>query len=143
MKEITIYGDNRHEKATKSRIACRGILIRDGKLSEWVQAPEKTNAKNPRHAFGMIEPGHYLLLSVLGRMKTSIGCGLPLMADMMKERGVVEALNLDGGNTLAIIFNGRMLNKLATWENKKFVRTVTSLIGVGKSESVTTAVKGE
>ena len=32
MKEITIYGDNRHEKATKSRIACRGILIRDGKL---------------------------------------------------------------------------------------------------------------
>lgn len=122
-------------------VFCFGpVLISEGEISpllEWYQT------LSPRQALGMIEPGHYLLLSVLGRMKTSIGCGLPLMADMMKERGVVEALNLDGGNTLAIIFRGRMLNKLATWENKKFVRTVTSLIGVGKSESVTTAVKGK
>ncbi len=122
-------------------VFCFGpVLISGGEISpllEWYQT------KSPRQALGMIEPGHYLLLSVLGRMDSSIGCGLPLMAEMMKERGVVEALNLDGGNTLAIIFRGRMLNKLATWENKKFVRTVTSLIGVGKSETVTTAVKGE
>ena len=122
-------------------VFCFGpVLLSEGEISpllKWYQT------KSPRQALGMIEPGHYLLLSVLGRMDSSIGCGLPLMAEMLKERGVVEALNLDGGNTLAIIFRGRMLNKLATWENKKFVRTVTSLIGVGKSESVTTAVKGE
>jgi FMN phosphatase YigB (HAD superfamily) len=53
---------------------------------------------------------------------------------MLKARGVTEAFNLDGGNTLALIFNGRMLNKLATWENRKFVRTVTSLIGIGHTE---------
>ena len=34
-------------------------------------------------------------------------------------------------HTLALIFNGRMLNKLATWQNREFVRTVSSLIGVG------------
>lgn len=27
MKEIAIYGENRHEKATKTRIACRGIIL--------------------------------------------------------------------------------------------------------------------
>ena len=122
-------------------VFCFGpVLISEGQISPLLKWYE---TKSPRQALGMIEPGHYLLLSVLGRMDTSIGCGLPFMAQLMQERGVVEALNLDGGNTLAIIFRGRMLNKLATWKNKKFVRTVTSLIGVGKSESVVSAEMGE
>jgi exopolysaccharide biosynthesis protein len=54
---------------------------------------------------------------------------------MMKERGVTQALNLDGGNTMALIFRGRMLNKLATFKKKNFVRTVTSLIGIGHTEN--------
>ena len=53
---------------------------------------------------------------------------------MMKERGVTQALNLDGGNTMALIFRGRMLNKLATYKRRNFVRTVTSLIGIGYTE---------
>lgn len=32
MKEIVIYGENRHEKATNTRIACRGVTLRDGKI---------------------------------------------------------------------------------------------------------------
>lgn len=32
MKTICIYGDNRHETFTKTRIACRGIVLQDGKL---------------------------------------------------------------------------------------------------------------
>lgn len=32
MKEIVIYGDNRQETATRTRIACRGVLIRDGNI---------------------------------------------------------------------------------------------------------------
>lgn len=122
-------------------VFCFGpVLLSEGEVSpllEWYQT------KSPRQALGMIEPGHYFLLSVLGRISTSAGCGLPLVAEMLRQRGVVEALNLDGGNTLALVFRGRMLNKLATWNNKKFVRTVTSLIGVGTSESVTTAQMGE
>ena len=35
---------------------------------------------------------------------------------------------------MALIFRGRMLNKLATYKNKKFVRTVTSVIGIGHTE---------
>lgn len=32
MKTIAIYGDNRHETFQKTRIGCRGIVLRDGKL---------------------------------------------------------------------------------------------------------------
>ena len=32
MKAIDIYGDNRFEKPTKTRVACRGIVISDGKI---------------------------------------------------------------------------------------------------------------
>ena len=88
----------------------------------------------PRQALGMIEPGHYLLLSVQGRTKESKGTMLQRVAEMMREKGVTQALNLDGGNTMALIFRGRMLNKLATYKRKNFVRTVTSLIGIGKTE---------
>ena len=63
----------------------------------------------------------------------SRGTMLQRVAEMMKERGVQEALNLDGGNTMALVFRGRMLNKLATYKKKRFVRTVTSLIGIGRT----------
>ncbi len=39
---------------------------------------------------------------------------------------------------MALVFRGRMLNKLATYKNKNFVRTVTSLIGIGETDNVET-----
>ena len=83
----------------------------------------------------MIEPNHYLLLSVLGRSSSSKGTMLQRVAEMMKNKGVTQALNLDGGNTLAIVFHGNILNRKATWKNRTFYRTVTSLIGIGHTEN--------
>ena len=109
------------------------ILLRDGEINELVYTYYRDT--EPRQALGMIEPGHYLLLSVQGRTKESRGTMLQRVAEMMREKGVTQALNLDGGNTMALIFRGRMLNKLATYKRKNFVRTVTSLIGIGKTEN--------
>ena len=109
------------------------ILIRDGEINELVYTYYRSI--EPRHALGMIEPGHYLLLSVQGRTRESKGTMLQRVAEIMKERGVKQALNLDGGNTMALIFRGRMLNKLATYKKRNFVRTVTSLIGIGSTAS--------
>ena len=110
------------------------ILLRDGEINELVYKYYKS--VEPRHALGMIEPGHYLLISVQGRNKDSKGTMLQRVAEMMKERGVTQALNLDGGNTMALVFRGRMLNKLAVYKNRKFVRTVTSVIGIGHTENM-------
>ncbi len=108
------------------------ILLRDGVVEEMLYSWYKS--LEPRHALGIIEPGHYFLLSVQGRNKESKGTTLQRVAEMMKAKGVQQALNLDGGNTMALVFRGRMLNKLAVYKNKKFVRTVTSLIGIGTME---------
>ena len=85
----------------------------------------------PRHALGMIEPGHYFLLSIEGRNKYSNGTTLQRVAEMMKAHGVTQALNLDGGNTLALVFHGKMLNHMAIYDGKEFIRRVNSMIGVG------------
>ena len=108
------------------------ILIRDGEINE--QVYKYYRDAEPRHALGMFEPGHYLLLSFQGRRKDSKGTMLQRLAEMMKEKGVQQALNLDGGNTMALIFRGKMLNKEAIFQNRKFVRSVTSLIGIGKTD---------
>ena len=108
------------------------ILIRDGKINELVY--EYYKSIEPRHALGMIAPGHYWLLSVQGRTKSSEGTTLQRMAEMMQQKGVTQALNLDGGNTMALVFRGRMLNKLAVYKNKAFIRSVTSLIGIGHED---------
>ena len=108
------------------------ILLRDGEINPLLYTYYRS--VEPRHALGMIEPNHYLILSVQGRNKDSKGTMLQRVAEMMRERGVTQALNLDGGNTMALVFRGRMLNKLATYKRRNFVRTVTSLIGIGYTE---------
>ncbi len=109
------------------------ILIRDGKIDERVYTAYRST--EPRQALGMIAPNHYFLLSVQGRIKKSKGTQLQRVAEIMQAHGVSQALNLDGGNTMALIFRGRMLNKLATYKKKTFVRTVTSLIGIGYTDN--------
>lgn len=111
------------------------VMITDGEISSELYTGYYTS-NEPRQCLGMIEPGHYFLLSIQGRMETSRGTTLLKAAQIMTQHGVTEALNLDGGNTMALVFRGRMINKLATWKNKKFVRTVTSLIGVGYTENM-------
>lgn len=116
-------------------VFCFGpVVISEGEIDEYIPAGYY-DTKSPRQLLGMIEPNHYLLVSVQGRTKNSEGCGLRFPTQLMLERGVVEGFNLDGGNTMALIFRGRMLNNLAKWKDKTFVRTVTSLIGVGVSDN--------
>lgn len=104
-------------------------LIRDGEINETVY--QNFKSIEPRQALGMIAPNHYFLLSIEGRNKYSEGTTLQRVAEIMQAHGVVQALNLDGGNTMALVFHGKMLNKLAVYNNEKFVRRMTSMIGIG------------
>ncbi|MDD3335344.1 MAG: phosphodiester glycosidase family protein [Eubacteriales bacterium] len=114
-------------------VFCFGpVVVKDGVIDELV-TEGYYDTKSPRQLLGMIEPNHYLLLTVQGRMADSIGSGLRKPAEILLARGVTEGFNLDGGNTMALVFRGRMLNNLAKWKDKTFVRTVTSLIGLGVS----------
>ena len=110
------------------------ILVRDGVINETLYTHYQS--VEPRQALGMIEPGHYLLVSVQGRLTNSKGTNLRRVAEIMLNHGVTQALNLDGGNTMALVFRGNMLNKKATFRKRTFIRTVTTLIGIGHTENM-------
>ena len=85
----------------------------------------------------MIGPNHYMVLTVLGRQNTSTGVRPIWLAQRMKDLGCTEALNLDGGNSVALVFMGDMINK-AEGADVNFmngIRALASMIGVGFSAS--------
>ena len=109
-------------------------LLRDGELSEYMLREEYYSYREPRMAMGMIAPWHYYVLCVEGRMGDSgrsKGVYLNWLADNMKEHGVQEAINLDGGGTACLMFMGKKINKSAN-----STRSVGSMSGFGISEQI-------
>ncbi|MBQ8072818.1 MAG: phosphodiester glycosidase family protein [Clostridia bacterium] len=114
-------------------------LIRDGQLSAWVQDPGKSRAKNPRHAFGMIEPGHYVDIMCEGRLGSrSEGVTMPQLAFLCQAAGCVEACDLDGGQTAVVVFMGKQLNQIGKYDGKTNARETCEVLGVGFSDQVGT-----
>lgn len=65
--------------------------------------------RNPRTAIGTMADGTLLLVTVDGRNPThSIGASIPEMAQLMRDLGAVDALNLDGGGSTATYVNGML-----------------------------------
>jgi exopolysaccharide biosynthesis protein len=67
-------------------------------------------AVNPRAAIGQIGPLTYAVVTVDGRIDQSVGVTLPTLAAFMKQIGCVQAYNLDGGNSSALVFHNQMLS---------------------------------
>jgi len=80
-------------------------LMRDG--APIVEFTSEVRGANPRSAIGMIEPNHFLLVSVDGR-GDSPGMTLTELAAFMAERGCVTAYNLDGGDTSMMTLKGEV-----------------------------------
>lgn len=114
-------------------------LIRGGELSAWVQDPDRSRAKNPRHAFGMIEPGHYVDIMCEGRLGSrSEGVTMPQLAFLCQAAGCVEACDLDGGQTAVVVFMGKQLNKIGKYDGKTSARETCEVLGIGFSDQVGT-----
>lgn len=80
------------------------ILVRGGEMADLDK--KECNHKEPRSCMGIIEPGHYVGLLVEGRKNHSDGCDLTTCAQILYDLGCTDALNLDGGNTAAMLFLG-------------------------------------
>ncbi len=110
------------------------VLIKNGQLSEYMLMDEYYTYHEPRCAIGMIEPYHYYVLVAEGRLEgVSEGVYLTWLADNMMARGVQEAMNLDGGGTVALMFMGNILYK---GNPGKAIRQTTSITGFGTSDQV-------
>ena len=92
-------------------VYCFGpCLIRDGEFTDYV--PNANKSYNPRYAFGMVEPGHYVAVLCEGRLARSKGVQMVYLAQLLKDRGCQLAVNLDGGQTAVFCFMGQQLNQV-------------------------------
>ena len=107
-------------------------LIRNGELNE--KALKKYGrSRAQRVAVGMVEKGHYFFMMLEGRITRSRGAGISFLANLLLEKGCVEAMNLDGGQTASIVFMGHQLCKMDNKKRNVSSRRTADLLGVGKS----------
>lgn len=91
-------------------------LVMDGKIFV-TAAEEKFPAdirvgRAPRSAVGVTEYGDYILAVVDGRQAHSKGCTLQEWAEiLLNEFGAVNAINLDGGGSSALVVKDFLVNK--------------------------------
>ncbi len=114
-------------------------LARDGKLR--IYSGEGYDATEPRNAVGMIEAGHYCIITVEGRINPGPkGVTLNTLAEMMYAQGVTDAFNLDGGSTSVLIFMGTKLNRTGanSGHGVGSPRNMHELFGLGTSDLVHT-----
>lgn len=100
-------------------------LVQEGEVPRYFYSKDYRSYREPRCAFGMLEPGKYCALVITGRKTGSRGAYFGWMAEKMREMGAKEALNLDGGGTAALIFQGEILNHS---EKNQSSRQVSGLI---------------
>ena len=115
------------EMGVKDTYAFGPILVRDGAVCGDVWNWSTTD-RAPRQAVGFTEDGTVVVLTVLGRRKDAVGTTIQQTAEMMQRTGVREALNLDGGNTVSLVFMGDMINRPVSVRDKD-IRSVTGMIG--------------
>lgn len=66
--------------------------------------------RNPRTAIGYTQDNNFIIVTVDGREKASIGMTLTELAYFMKSIGCFNAMNLDGGGSTVLYINGRVVN---------------------------------
>lgn len=69
--------------------------------------------RNPRTAIGYTKDNSLIMLTADGREGASIGLTLVELANLMKELGCINAMNLDGGGSTVMYVKGKIVNKPA------------------------------
>ena len=110
------------------------ILVENGEVSP--RSKEFGNTPNPRTGFGVVEPGHYVVVVAEGKRKgITEGESCIWLGEKMAALGCTQAINLDGGATSVLIFMGKQLNVTGNY-NSSTNRKQNELLGIGISPAV-------
>lgn len=99
----------------KDALSAGPALLKDGAISitadEEVFFGSSIPDVHPRSAAGRTADGALILMVVDGRQDVSRGVYLEELAMLMRGVGAVEALNLDGGGSSALVVDGVLMNR--------------------------------
>jgi hypothetical protein len=96
----------------KTAVGGGPVLIQEGQIKisndeEMMFAGKAINDKHPRTAMGYTRDGKIIILVIEGRNKDAGGATLTQEAQILKDLGCWEALNLDGGGSSCMLVNGK------------------------------------
>ena len=88
-------------------------LVKDNEIFVDMTAQKlgSIGGRNPRTAIGYTKDNNIILLTADGREGSSIRLTLMELANLMKEFGCVNAMNLDGGGSTVMYVDGEVVNK--------------------------------
>jgi exopolysaccharide biosynthesis protein len=131
MKYETASGGKRMFQKWKMQTAVGGgpVLIQNGEVKitnneELKFGGKAINDKHPRTAMGYTSDGKLIILVVQGRSESASGATLIQEAQILKDLGCVEALNLDGGGSSCLLINGQQTIKPSDKEGQRAVPAV-------------------
>jgi len=115
-KYIAGYGNDTYIKKNsfKQLVQGRGWLVRNGKSYVSTAQEKESIAQSfvqllaPRLAIGWDKDGHLLLVVVDGVEAKKKGLDLKTFASLLIELGAVEAVNLDGGGSVTLYWDGHI-----------------------------------
>ncbi len=100
-------------------------LIKNGKIEiTWEQEKSSKSfveTRHPRTAVAKLKDGKFLMVTVDGRQKESVGMDLNELAALLLELGAVDAMNLDGGGSTTMFSQGKVVNKPSDKEGERKV----------------------
>lgn len=106
-------------------------LIKDSKINitdkQEQFKPDITDGKAPRTALGLLKNDNILLFVVDGRVKNSKGFTLEELANYLSQYEIKSAINLDGGGSSTMYFNGKIINEVSDPKERK-VSTVIMIL---------------
>ena len=75
----------------------------------------------PRSAIGQTAEGHVLLVAIDGRQVSSIGATFQDVQNVLFANGAVNAINLDGGSSTTIMYQGAVVNSPADGDAERLL----------------------
>jgi exopolysaccharide biosynthesis protein len=82
---------------------------------------------HPRTAAGYRKNGELVLLVVDGRQVNSRGVDLMELAIIMKDLDCIEAINLDGGGSSAMVVDGKLINRPSGTSSQREVMSAIAI----------------
>ncbi|NOZ75336.1 MAG: phosphodiester glycosidase family protein [FCB group bacterium] len=116
-----------HQWNVSNALQAGPVLISDGQIDipvdEEVFFKTSIPKVHPRTAAGYRSDGTQIYMVVDGRQSVSRGVWLEELAGLFMDEGCVEAINLDGGGSSALVVNGILLNRPAGSQTQREVMT--------------------
>jgi len=105
------------------------VLVQNGKVQISNNEERKffgkaINDHHPRTAIGYTNDDKVIILVAEGRSKTAAGLTLTQEAQILKDLGCKEALNLDGGGSTCMLLDGKQINTPSDKEGQRAVPSV-------------------